>query len=113
MCYSHLLENSYPGLGRGQVKKHVDMIVYRGRIPHGVFDYSYLPLFLGHGIVTYDSDLLGTAWGDLMPAIREQDFSLNGYGTQEGRKCVLLRAVQTRSGQYEFWVDQARIAPPL
>ena len=109
VCYSHILENSYPGLGAGRAKKHVDMIISRGRMPLGVFDYTYLPLFFGHGIVTYDSEVRVRP-GVLTPPLREQDFTLSGFGTHEGRKCAVLRAVQTRSGQYEFWVDPARMS---
>ena len=102
-----ILENSDPGLGLRRVKKHVDMMIDRGRVPMGIFDHRCMPLFLGHGVVTYNYDVRVRP-GVLAPKANPADFIYRGKGIHAGRQCAIFRTVKARSTETEFWIDMER-----
>ncbi len=107
VAYSHIHENSDPKLGVNQAKRHVDMMISRGEMWSGPFDFAYLPLFLGHGVICFDSKVRVRP-GLLAPKANAADFIYRGQGQYAGRQCAILRTAKTGSFESEFWIDRER-----
>ncbi len=104
--YSSIAENSDPNLGKDRVKKHVDVLIERGLIPAGVFNFCLLTLFPAHGLLIYNDIQVRPA--ALQPALRPADFTYHGQAVHGGRPCAIVRPPPGVYGQYEFWVDVER-----
>lgn len=104
--YSRIFENSGPPVLAGMERPHVDLFINRGRMLTGVINYKYLPLFLGHGIVTYGD--VRVAPGQLLPPMTPAHFTHAGEEEFRGRRCVRLRTPKSATDRKEFWVDVER-----
>jgi hypothetical protein len=101
--YSRILENGDPTPIKQGSRPRVDMILYRGLIPPGNFDNTFLPLFYGHGVIRHGDVVIRP--GTLRPSTDYKSMVYVGKMEREGRSYAMLRPPTDRAGQLEFWVD--------
>ena len=106
--YSRIFENSDPGLRPDSAKKHPDLMIQRGEVPPGVFDFAFLPLLIGHGIVNTGSARVRP--GSLRSRIDAQELSHQGIGDYDGRECLIVGTAGDAGMTQQLWIDMERDA---
>ncbi|HEX5222869.1 MAG TPA: hypothetical protein VFZ59_25155 [Verrucomicrobiae bacterium] len=97
---------------RSAAQPLVDFMIQRGDSelmpPSSLSDNNYQPLFFGSGVVPTGDQRVKTVL--LAPTNDAGAFIVEGYGTEQGRRCVILRVEYRKrySQTRRYWVDVER-----
>ena len=107
-CSCHIIENTSRAIDK-QPQPLVNFMIQRGDIelipPSSFHDSHYWPLFFGSGVVPTGDQRVKAVL--VAPTNDAGAFIFEGYGTEQGRRCVVLRVEYRKrySTTTRYWID--------